>query len=287
MRSNRRIASSSASRRFLTLSACATSERSRSRSCSERCSTMTARAMSPTSSARLMPVTSDFQSPRATARTASVICTSGRLMRCDTTSMMPANINTEATAATISQKASERPSDFADAHQFVAQRMEFADRRERADPPLLEQRRRSATSSGRRWCAAATIVGRPRSPPPASRMPATEIDRSAVEHQQARTLKPGELLQHGLARRAASGARQAPRTHRRNRRRSARPPRRSSGALPVRQAPARSILVQREGAAHDARALAIVVGEDRPRYPARAGSSCSARFAATMSTLSL
>ena len=55
MRSKRRIASSSASRRFFTLSACATSERSRSRSCSERCSTMTARAMSPTSSTRFDP----------------------------------------------------------------------------------------------------------------------------------------------------------------------------------------------------------------------------------------
>ena len=110
MRSKRRIASSSASRRFFTLSACATSERSRSRSCSERCSTMTARAMSPTSSTRSTPVTSDFQSPRATARTASVICTSGRLMRCPTSSMMPANSSTDVTAAAISQTASERPS---------------------------------------------------------------------------------------------------------------------------------------------------------------------------------
>ena len=47
----------------------------------------------------------------------------------------------------------------ADADQLVAQRMELADRRERADAPVLEQRRRSATSSGRRWCAAASESG--------------------------------------------------------------------------------------------------------------------------------
>ena len=117
---------------------------------------MTARAMSPTSSTRLTPVTSDFQSPRATARTASVICTSGRLMRCDTSSMIPAKISSEATAATISHSASERPSDLADAHQFVAQGMQFADRRERADAPLLENGARSATRSARPCCATTT-----------------------------------------------------------------------------------------------------------------------------------
>ena len=175
IRSKRRIASSSASRRFLTLSACATSERSRSRSCSERCSTITARAMSPTSSTRPTPVTSDFQSPRATPRTACVICTRGRLMRCPTSSMIPANSSTDVTAATISQTRANglRPRRYGSIHCAAHGVRSSVPARRRAS---ARTDFRNATSTGRQRFAASTKSTVSVTLAAAAPMPDTEIE---------------------------------------------------------------------------------------------------------------
>ena len=66
--------------------------------------------MSPTSSLRVAPITSDFQSPRATARTAWVMRLSGLATWRDTKSVTAAKIRSETKVAKTSQRASERPS---------------------------------------------------------------------------------------------------------------------------------------------------------------------------------
>ena len=101
---------------------------------------MTARAISPTSSTRFTPVTSDFQSPRATARTASVIChqrTADALRH----QQHDAGKDQNRCTGRGDQPERERAAlHFADAHEFIAQGVQFADRRERADAPLVEDR---------------------------------------------------------------------------------------------------------------------------------------------------
>jgi hypothetical protein len=156
---------------------------------------MTARAMSPISSARSTPVTSDFQSPRATARTASVIFTSGRLMRCDSSSMMPAKTSTDVTAAAISHYCERAAFDLADADQLVAQGVQLADRRERAGAPLVEQRVAARPEAAVPWCAAARSPAAPQCSPTRRKCPRPRSN-PAREHQHTRALEPGELLQH-------------------------------------------------------------------------------------------
>jgi hypothetical protein len=59
---------------------------------------------------RSAPGTSDFQSPRATARTASAMWVSGRLMRREAHNVITANETSETAATMISHLVSERPS---------------------------------------------------------------------------------------------------------------------------------------------------------------------------------
>ena len=199
MRSKRRIASSSASRRFFTLSACATSERRRSRSCNERCSTITARAMSPTSSTRSTPVTSDFQSPRATARTASVI------LHERAADALPDQQHDAGEQQYRGDGGHDQPNGeraafrLADADQLVAQRMEFGRRRERAGAPMGEQGFATRPVLAVRGLQQRRI----RDLGDARRVRADTGYRNRIlagDHEDARAFQPGELLQHVLAR---------------------------------------------------------------------------------------
>ena len=151
---------------------------------------------------------------------------------------------------------------FADAHQLVAQGVKLADRGECTYPPLLEYRL-AARPEAAVGAVQQRCVGLGRNLHRVAFKSRDRDRRSVVHDGEPGSLEAGELLENGLARpqRAVGNKRREDVAEVvEDRLRHDESQRRFSLCAKSR----RTVCVERQGTAHDARPLAVVVGDDRP-----------------------
>jgi len=239
------------------------------------------------SSTRSTPVSGISSRPRHRAHR-SVICTSGRLMRCETSSMMPANRRTDENGrGDQADRERKRPSASPTRNQFVAQRKNESSPTGQARSRAIPPKQAFAVArpvSGRPWFAARNEL-------------AAEVNggrglldagyRNRVlprEHEQARSLEPRKFLQRGFARAQCAIRDQAGNTSPKSSKMGCGTTN-AIGAPSAHPAP-EHLLGRGRACGVWCRTLAVVIGENR-EISCASTLSCNSRLATTMSTLSL